>query len=156
VVGRTPAAVRQLASRARRHVEAGTPRFPASRDEHEKVVSAFTLAWRSGDLAALVEVLDENVVLTSDGGGKVPAIRRPVSGSELVAKLFFGWYRAGADASGRTVLVNGRTGLVVFDGRHPGVFSFTVDAGRVTAIQIMRNPDKLHTLPADWEPDWTL
>nr|WP_231386905.1 RNA polymerase sigma factor SigJ [Nocardia sp. BMG111209] len=156
VVGRTPAAVRQLASRARRHVEEGTPRFPAGRDEHEKVVSAFALAWRSGDLSALLGVLDENVVLTADGGGKVPAIRRPVNGAELVAKLFFGWYRAGNDASGRNVLVNGKPGLVVFDGAYLGVMSFTVDAGRVSAIQIVRNPDKLRALPAEWEPDWYL
>ncbi|MCX4098623.1 RNA polymerase sigma factor SigJ [Nocardia sp. alder85J] len=156
VVGRTPAAVRQLASRARRHVEAGTPRFPVSRDEQEQVVSAFALAWRSGDLSALLNVLDENVVLTADGGGKVPAIRRPVSGAELVAKMFFGWYRAGANASGRSVLVNGRPGLVVFDGSHLGVMSFTVDDGRVTAIQIVRNPDKLRELPEPWQPDWFL
>lgn len=155
VVGRTPAAVRQLASRARKHVEAGTPRFPASRDEHEKVVSAFALAWRSGDLSALVGVLDENVTLISDGGGKVPAIRRPVSGAEVVAKLFFGWFRAGTNASGRTVLVNGRPGLAVFDGSHLGVMSFTIDDGRISAIQIVRNPDKLRELP-EWEPDWYL
>ncbi|WP_232535338.1 RNA polymerase sigma factor SigJ [Nocardia terpenica] len=156
VVGRTPAAVRQLASRARKHVEQGTPRFPASRDEQEKVVSAFALAWRSGDLGALLGVLDANVSLTADGGGKVPAIRQPVHGAELVAKLFFGWYRSTNGAWGRSVLVNGRPGLVVFDGTHTGVFSFTVDDGRITAITVVRNPDKLRELPADVEPEWYL
>ncbi|MBF6175602.1 RNA polymerase sigma factor SigJ [Nocardia blacklockiae] len=155
VVGRTPAAVRQLASRARRHVEEATPRFPASRAEHEKAVSAFALAWRSGDLSALLGVLDDKVVLTADGGGKVPAIRQPVQGAELVAKMFLGWYRAGTGAWGRHVLVNGVPGLMVFDGTHVGVFSFVLDDGRITGINVVRNPDKLRDLP-DGGPDWYL
>jgi len=158
VVGRTPAAVRQLASRARKHVEQAAPRFPATTDEQEKVVSAFSLAWRSGDLSALLSVLDANVTLTADGGGKVPAIRRSVSGAELIAKLLLGWYSnpAAANAWGRPVLVNGEPGLVVFDGAHPGVWAFTVDAGRIVAIDVVRNPDKLHDLPTDGERNWFL
>ncbi|WP_024803618.1 RNA polymerase sigma factor SigJ [Nocardia sp. BMG51109] len=156
VVGRTPAAVRQLASRARKHVEAGTPRFPATREEQERVVSAFALAWRSGDMSALLGVLDTDATLTADGGGKVPAVRRPVRGAELIAKVLLGWYRAGANASGRHVLVNGRPGLMVFDGTHTGVFSFVVDDGRITGITIVRNPDKLRDLPTEGEPDWYL
>ncbi|MFF0490582.1 RNA polymerase sigma factor SigJ [Nocardia sp. NPDC004068] len=153
VVGRTPAAVRQLASRARKRVEEGTPRFPASPDEHAKAVSAFAVAWRSGDLSALLGVLDEKVTLTADGGGKVPAIRQPVSGAELVAKMFLGWYRAGTGAWGRSVLVNGRPGLMVFDGHHLGVFAFTVERDRITGITVVRNPDKLRDLPPA-EPEW--
>lgn len=158
VVGRTPAAVRQLASRARKRVEDGTPRFPASSDEQEKVVSAFALAWRSGDLSALLGVLDANVSLTADGGGKVPAIRKPVHGAELIAKMLLGWYHAPSAQGGwgRAVLVNGRPGLVVFDGNHTGVFDFTVDAGRIVAINVVRNPDKLHDLPTSGVPDWYL
>ncbi|MEU2122927.1 RNA polymerase sigma factor SigJ [Nocardia niwae] len=156
VVGRTPAAVRQLASRARKHVEQGTPRFPASPDEQKKVVSAFSVAWRSGDLSALLGVLDANVSLTADGGGKVPAIRQPVRGAELVAKLLLGWYHSPSAVGGwgRAVLVNGQPGLVVFDGTHTGVFSFTVDDGRIVAIDVVRNPDKLRDLPATGAPDW--
>jgi RNA polymerase sigma-70 factor (ECF subfamily) len=158
VIGRTPAAVRQLASRARKRIEDGTPRFPASPDEQEKVVSAFAVAWRSGDLSALLGVLDSAVSLTADGGGKVPAIRRPVHGAELVAKLLLGWYHApsASGAWGRAVLVNGQPGLVVFDGTHTGVFAFTVDAGRIVAIDVVRNPDKLHDLPTSGAPDWYL
>ncbi|MGS2809833.1 RNA polymerase sigma factor SigJ [Nocardia sp. MW-W600-9] len=158
VVGRTPAAVRQLASRARKHVESGTPRFPASPVEQEKVVSAFALAWRSGDLSSLLGVLDENVVLTADGGGKVPAIRKPLHGAELIAKALLGWYHAPSASGGwgRAVLVNGVPGLVVFDGANTGVFSFVIDAGRIVAINIVRNPDKLHDLPTEGEPDWYL
>ncbi|MFF0542131.1 RNA polymerase sigma factor SigJ [Nocardia thailandica] len=158
VVGRTPAAVRQLASRARRHVEQGTPRFPATAAEQEKVVSAFALAWRSGDLSALLGVLDEKVVLTADGGGKVPAIRKPVQGAELIAKMLLGWYHAPSAAGGwgRAVLVNGVPGLVVFDGTTLGVFSFVVDDGRIAAINVVRNPDKLRDLPTEGAPDWYL
>ncbi|WP_054813331.1 RNA polymerase sigma factor SigJ [Nocardia arizonensis] len=158
VVGRSPAAVRQLASRARKRVEDGTPRFPASADEQRKVVTAFALAWRSGDLSALLGVLDARVGLTADGGGKVPAIRQPVFGAELVAKLLLGWYHAPAakGAWGRAVLVNGRPGLVVFDGHHVGVFDFTIDAGRIVTINVVRNPDKLHDLPSGGLPDWYL
>ncbi|MEV5649448.1 RNA polymerase sigma factor SigJ [Nocardia sp. NPDC052254] len=155
VVGRTPAAVRQLASRARKHVQEGTPRFPASRDEHEKVVSAFAMAWHSGDLSTLLGVLDQNVTLTADGGGRVPAIRRPVAGAELVAKMFLGWYRAARGAWARLVQVNGSPGLMVFDGSHLGIMAFTVDQGHITSIAVMRNPDKLHDLP-EGDPDWML
>ncbi|WP_280437764.1 RNA polymerase sigma factor SigJ [Nocardia carnea] len=158
VVGRTPAAVRQLASRARKRVEDGTPRFPASPDEHRKVVSAFALAWRSGDVNALLGVLDDRVTLTADGGGKVPAIRKPVQGAELIAKMLLGWYHAPSAPGGwgRSIEVNGSPGLLVFDGRHPGVFSFTVDAGRITAIHTIRNPDKLRNLPEDIGAEWFL
>ncbi|MFE3022646.1 RNA polymerase sigma factor SigJ [Nocardia tengchongensis] len=160
VVGRTPAAVRQLASRARKHVEEGTPRFPASADEHEKVVSAFAVAWRSGDLSALLGVLDSNVTFTSDGGGKVQAFLHPMHGADKVAKTLLGFLKFASEvggAWGRPVLVNGRPGLVVFDGKNTGVFSFTIDEGRITKIDVVRNPDKLHDIPADGAgPDWTL
>ncbi|MFI5716382.1 RNA polymerase sigma factor SigJ [Nocardia sp. NPDC051750] len=158
VVGRTPAAVRQLASRARKRVEDGTPRFPASPDEHRKVVSAFALAWRSGDMDALLGVLDDRVTLTADGGGKVPAIRKPVRGAELITKMLLGWYHAPSAPGGwgRTIEVNGRPGLLVFDGQHPGIFSFTIDDGRIIAIHAVRNPDKLRSLPDDIGAEWIL
>ncbi|MEU0544853.1 RNA polymerase sigma factor SigJ [Nocardia sp. NPDC005978] len=159
VVGRTPAAVRQLASRARKHVESGTPRFPASPEEQEKVVSAFAVAWRSGDLSALLGVLDSNVTFTADGGGKVLAFLDPMHGADRVAETFLSFLRSATEvggAWGRSVLVNGRPGLVIFDGKNTGVFAFTIDNGRITNIDVVRNPDKLHNLPLDGEPDWPL
>ncbi|MEU4316482.1 RNA polymerase sigma factor SigJ [Nocardia sp. NPDC024068] len=158
VVGRTPAAVRQLASRARKRVESGTPRFPASPDEHERVVSAFALAWRSGDMDALLGVLDAQVTFTADGGGKVSAVRRPISGAERIAEVLVGWHHAPAATAGwgRTIEVNGMPGLLIFDGRNHGIFSFTVDAGRITAIHAVRNPDKMRDLPAGAGPEWFL
>ncbi|MDR9371149.1 RNA polymerase sigma factor SigJ, partial [Conexibacter sp. JD483] len=152
VVGRTPAAVRQLAARARRHVDDGTPRFPASREQHAEIVAAFAAAWQVGDVDGLVGVLDPEVVLTSDGGGVVSAARHPIAGSERVAKVLAGFARVslalGAGRGGFAE-VNGRTGLVFDDGRVMSVISFTVDRGRIVAIDIVRNPQKLRHVPAD-------
>ncbi|HEY4017963.1 MAG TPA: RNA polymerase sigma factor SigJ, partial [Pseudonocardiaceae bacterium] len=90
VVGRSPAAVRQLATRARAHIAAGAPRVRVDSDQHHKAVAAFTRAATEGDLAALITVLDPAVVLTSDGGGKVTAARNPVRGSDRVARFLVG------------------------------------------------------------------
>lgn len=87
VVGRGPAAVRQLAARARAHVRAGAPRMAVSSAEHRHVVNEFFRAASGGDLAGLVAVLDPGVVLTADGGGQATAARRPVRGAEQVARF---------------------------------------------------------------------
>ena len=145
VVGRTPEAVRQLASRARRHVDRERPRFTASRDEHERAVRAFAQAVGEGDLDGLVEVLDPDAVWTSDGGGLATAARKPLRGGARVA-------RAWAALSRRAyalveVDVNGRLGLLVpsADG-HRAALSFVVSGGRITRIDAVRNPEKLRRL----------
>jgi RNA polymerase sigma-70 factor (ECF subfamily) len=148
VVGRTPAAVRQLASRARRHVEEGTPRFPASPDEHARIVTAFAVAAQAGDVAALARVLDPGVTFRADGGGKATAARRPLLGADrvarAVARLATKTWRDRALAT-----VNDAPGLLVDDGgSRPAVYSLTVDNGRIVAIDVVRNPDKLgHVAP---------
>lgn len=150
VVGRSPAAVRQLASRARRHVDAGTPRFPASRDEHARIVAAFAAAWQAGDVDGLLEVLDPEVVFTSDGGGVVTAARKPIEGSERVLRALLGFARTPRRRELRASfeLVNGLPGFVTDDGEVLSVFSCTVDAGRIVAIDVVRNPHKLaHVAP---------
>jgi RNA polymerase sigma-70 factor (ECF subfamily) len=146
-VGRTPQAARQLASRARRHVEAGRPRFPATRDEQREVVSAFMAAATHGDVQGLLAVLDPEVTLRADGGGRIAAIREPVHGAERVAKLLAGFARLGP-GRGEIVEVNGSPGLVI-EGEVGGrsVMAFTVDGGRITAIDVVRNPDKLQRVP---------
>ena len=88
VVGRTPEAVRQLASRARRHVTRERPRFAASRDEHDRAVRAFAQAVAEGSLEGLVAVLDPDVVWTSDGGGRASAARKPLRGGARVARAW--------------------------------------------------------------------
>jgi RNA polymerase sigma-70 factor, ECF subfamily len=143
VVGRTPEAVRQLASRARRHVKSESPRFAASRQEHDRAVRAFAQAVADGNLEGLVAVLDPDVVWTSDGGGLVSAARRPLRGASRVA-------RAWAALSARIVEgptevdLNGRLGLMLptSDG-HRAALSFLVSDGRITRIDAIRNPEKL-------------
>lgn len=160
VVGRSPVAVRQLISRARRHVRERTPRFPPTPDEHARVVVAFSAAWRAGELGALLSVLDPDVTFTGDGGGKAVAVLHPVSGAQAVAEMLTGWALsararpAGARGSGAIVPVNGRPGLVIADGAEMAVFSFTIDEGRIVAIHAVRNPDKLRHVPPPGEQDW--
>lgn len=144
-VGRTPDAVRQLASRARRHVAAGTPRVDVDRDAHDRVVGAFAVAAAGGDLAALVRTLDPDVVLTSDGGGVVSAARRPVLGADRVGRFLLGTFGRGENARVEVVAVNGATGFAVVgpDGVVTTVASLTVDGERVVRVDLVRAPDKL-------------
>jgi RNA polymerase sigma-70 factor (ECF subfamily) len=147
VVGRTPQAVRQLASRARRHVAERRPRFEASPDEHDRAVHAFAKAVEDGDLDALVGVLDPDVVLTADGGGHATAARRPLHGAGRVARALMALRRKRAVATPAPVQLNGRLGLV-FPGAddHPSVMSCTVERGRIVRIDVVRNPEKLRRL----------
>ena len=151
VVGRTPEAVRQLASRARRHVAAGRPRRPASAAQHRRLVEAFARAAGDGDLEALASVLDPDVVFTADGGGLAIAARRPLRGATRVARawiLITG--KASATARRELVGINDRAGLLIDDPDGSGrtALAFTVDGGRITRIDVMRNPAKLHRLAA--------
>jgi RNA polymerase sigma-70 factor (ECF subfamily) len=148
VLGTTPAAARQLASRARRDVEARRPRFPATREEQREIVAAFAAATAEGDTDRLVSLLDPGVVLRTDGGGRVNAARKPIEGAERVAKVAVALTRKGGDPSTlRFVDVNGMPGVFVrdWDGT-ANVAAFTVDAGRIVAIDIVRNPEKLRGL----------
>jgi RNA polymerase sigma-70 factor (ECF subfamily) len=151
IVGRRPAAVRQLAARARQHVTDGTPRFPASRDEHRRIVSAFTAAAQAGDLQALVALLDPAVTYRADGGGKTPAPRRPVVGADRVARLITGLVaRAPSFIEWHPVLVNHTPGIILTHGSHVRqVLSFTIDQQRIVSIDSVRNPDKLRHLQPD-------
>ena len=147
VVGRTPAAVRQLASRARRHVEDGRPRFPPTRAEQQRLVSAFAAACGSGDMQQLVALLDPEVVWRADGGGKVTAARPAASGAHNVARWLLTLARR-PPRSLRIASVNGAPGLVMRDA--DGVLTmiaFTIEAGRITALDVIRNPDELSGVP---------
>ena len=143
VVGRTPEAVRQLASRARRHVKRESPRFAASRDEHDRAVRAFAQAVAEGDLAELVAVLDPDVIWTSDGGGRATALGKPLHGAPRVARAWMALRRRTVDTPSEIEL-NGRLGLMLgsADG-HRAALSFIVSDGRITRIDAVRNPDKL-------------
>jgi RNA polymerase sigma-70 factor, ECF subfamily len=147
VVGRSPAAVRQLAARARAHVEAGQPRFPAGAEEEAQIVGAFAIAWIEGDHEALLGLLDPDAVMRSDGGGKVTAAARPLVGADRTIRALIGFKRAaarhGVEPEGRFARVNGATGMVIREPDATNVYSLTIDAGRITAIDVVRNPDKL-------------
>lgn len=150
MVGRSPAAVRQLAARARAHVAAGAPRVAVDDGEHRAVVVAFVRATTSGDVAGLLEVLDPDAVLTSDGGGLVTAARRPVTGADAVARFLLG-IAAKARPGQRLelVAVNGAPGLAVFeDDALTLVGSLTVDARRVRRVDLVLAPPKLARVQA--------
>ncbi|MGI5224636.1 RNA polymerase sigma factor SigJ [Actinoallomurus sp. CA-142502] len=144
VVGRGPAACRQLAARARRRVEAGAPRFAVSPAERRRVAAAFADACGSGNVRALLDVLDGDVVLRSDGGGVVRAARNPVHGADRVARYLAGVVRRGGIRTMVPATVNGEPGLLwLLDGTLDSVVTITVANRRVTAIDIVRNPGKL-------------
>ncbi|MEV4136965.1 RNA polymerase sigma factor SigJ [Dactylosporangium sp. NPDC049742] len=145
VVGRTPAACRQLASRARRRVRAEAPaRAPVSAEEHRRVTAAFLKATADGDLADLVSLLDPRVVLRSDGGGEVLAARVPVHGPERVLTLLSGLGRRYAGVRARPVPLAGGAGLTLELGATLiGVIGIEVAGGRVTELNLVVNPAKL-------------
>jgi RNA polymerase sigma-70 factor (ECF subfamily) len=147
IVNRTPAAARKLAGRARSAVEARRPRYPARADEQRKIVEAFLDAAQNGDLAGLIELLDPSVTFRSDGGGTVPAARTVFTGPERVARIFTamrGHYRD--QFTGSVVMINGAPGLLMEIGGGPSVITMTIDRGRITTVDVMRNPDKLSTI----------
>jgi RNA polymerase sigma-70 factor (ECF subfamily) len=144
VLGRSPAACRQLAARARRRVRAGAPRFTVSPGERRRVAAAFADACGTGDVRALLDVLSDDVVLRSDGGGVVRAARRPVRGADRVARYLAGVIRRRGVRTMVPTVVNGGPGrLWLLDGTLDAVVTTTVANGRVTAIDIVRNPGKL-------------
>jgi RNA polymerase sigma-70 factor, ECF subfamily len=143
VVGRSAAAVRQLASRARRHVRAERPRFPPSRRQQAELLDAFTSACADGDLDRLLALLDPGVVWRADGGGKVRAAPALEHGAAPIARLLVGYARR-PPLRMRAALVNGAPGLVIRDADGVlSVMALTVDAGRITAIDVIRDPGKL-------------
>ena len=143
VVGRSPAACRQLATSARRHVgERPGAGVPAER--HAALVAAFAEAAGTGRLEALVGVLDPDVVLRSDGGGIVSSARRPVRGADDVARFLLGLARKLPSATYERVVHGDGDGILIrLDGEVAAVVSFATDGTRVTDIWMMRNPEKL-------------
>jgi RNA polymerase sigma-70 factor (ECF subfamily) len=145
VVSRTHQAVRQLAARARAHLESQQPRLDVAPTEHDHAVTAFLEAAAGGDLQALVAILDPDVVCTSDGGGQVSAARRPVLGADRVARFVLGiGAKIWPDETIEILTVNGATGIGVRRGDTlTTVVSLTVAAGLITRVDVIRAPDKL-------------
>jgi RNA polymerase sigma-70 factor (ECF subfamily) len=144
-VDRTPAAVRQLAHRARSHVEARRPRIEVSLRERNAVVDRFLAAANTGDIQSLMDVLAPDVVLVTDGGGKKRAALRPILGRDKVMRFMAGVADPAATAELRTV--NGGPALcVVIDGEVDSIVTFLVEDGLVTGMYAVRNPEKLSRL----------
>jgi RNA polymerase sigma-70 factor, ECF subfamily len=155
VLATTPAAARQLASRARRAVAADTVRHRADLAEQRRVLSAFLAAVELGDIEGLLAVLAPDVVAIGDGGGVAPAGKHPVRGALQVARFMAGLFRQARKTSAliaEPVLVNGDLGLL-FEAAYPDgqklhfVMAFAVADGRVTAILDQLNPAKLARVP---------
>jgi RNA polymerase sigma factor (sigma-70 family) len=148
IVGTSEANARQLAARARRHVDDGRPRFESSRERRDELARRFFAAAGDGDLAALEELLAADVVLHGDGGGRAPALAGAVHGRGHVARTLLAWWRAGARIDGaavRPVSGNGQPGalLLAGDGRLISVMSLDIWGGAVQSIRSIVNPDKL-------------
>jgi RNA polymerase sigma factor (sigma-70 family) len=144
IVGRTPAACRQLASSARRRLRAAqAPARPTA--QQAGLVRAFKAAWEAKDIDALIGLLDPRATAIADGGGLAVTFLRPIEGAEQIARA---WIEIANRRPGNMAFlertVNGQPGLVAQqDGRTVTVFAFGIAAGRITHIWVIRNPDKL-------------
>jgi RNA polymerase sigma-70 factor (TIGR02957 family) len=144
-VGKSAAAVRQIAHRARGHVAARRPRVSVSATEQQEVVDRFLAAIRQGDLRGLLDVLAPDVVVVADGGGLVPAARRPVEGAERVAGLLIRGLRS-VDFEAAAVWLNGSPAIRIDAGGLNAAVSVAVENGRITRIYAIANPHKLARL----------
>lgn len=146
-VGRSEAACRQLAVRARRHMDVARPRFEADRREREELAARFFDALRDGDIDGLKELLAADVQMVGDGGGKAPALAKAVIGADNVARVLGANFPlfAKVDATVEPREVNGQPGAILRDrdGKVVGTMTLDVLGGRIQTIRSVVNPDKL-------------
>ncbi|MGY2003648.1 RNA polymerase sigma-70 factor [Blastococcus sp. SYSU DS1024] len=146
-VGKSPAAVRQIAHRAREHVAARRPRTVVSRTEQQRVVDRFLAAVRAGDLQGLLDVLGSDVVVVADSGGLAPAARRPISGRERVANALSRFAELAPGVAITTPLINGAVAARIdAGGEFDTAITLVVEAGRISRLYAVRNPHKLGRL----------
>jgi RNA polymerase sigma-70 factor (ECF subfamily) len=151
IIGKKEGNVRQLATRARRHVEQRRPRFQTTRAQRDELARRFFEAAEKGDLTGLEALLAHDVKLTGDGGGNVPALAHTLRGRNRVARTLINWVRQAARSPGvsaRRVEVNGAPGALYLDGQRRliGVVAIDVADGQITGISSIVNPDKLRHL----------
>jgi RNA polymerase sigma-70 factor (ECF subfamily) len=144
-VDKSPAAVRQIAHRARGHVAARRPREVVSPTETREALDAFKRAVETGDVQRLLDILAPDVVFMGDGGGVVQALPRPIVGSDRVARVLAGGMgRVAAVVSMQPTHVNGHPALILrLDGELDSVITAHIDGGRITGLYAVRNPEKL-------------
>jgi RNA polymerase sigma-70 factor (ECF subfamily) len=159
ILDKSEAACRQLAVRARRHIEQDRPRFEASRQEHHELARRFMTAAQTGDLDGLEAMLAHDVGLHADGGGKPGALVRPLFGRRHVARAVLRYMQITRGIDGfsmRTVEVNGHPGALGLDGQERILYVLSLDIadGEIQGIRSIANPDKLRHLGpvSDWTP----
>jgi RNA polymerase sigma-70 factor (ECF subfamily) len=149
-IGREPAACRQLASRARSHVRTARPRFQMPKERGLEIAAAFFAASRSGDMQQLRSLLAADVTAYADGGGKTPAALQPIAGVDAVVQLHAALARIFAEKVSRLLrygLINGLPGFVTIEQDDTlQTTALQIEDGKIVAIYVMRNPDKLRHL----------
>ncbi len=148
IVDKSPANCRQLATRARKHIQSSRPRFPATHDEHRTLLDKFTKAAQTCDSDELVSILTEDVELYSDGGGKVEALPDILSGNQNVARFFSGIFSTYRKEKVLLNIVtqkfNSLLGLLIFENEQlTTVLTIECESGYIRRIYAVRNPDKL-------------
>lgn len=148
ILGKSEPATRQIATRARNHVEDEKPRYEASRQRGDELADRFLEAVEGGDLETLESLLAEDVELHGDGGGRVPSLARALFGRKRVAKTLRNWIRFGRRVAGfqlRRTEVNGQPGAVISDehGNLIAVWALEVTEDRIQSVRSVVNPDKL-------------
>ncbi len=148
ILEKSKANCRQLVRRARLRVGERPQRFEVTREQAERLQERFLEAATEGDMASLLELLSDDVILWSDGGGKVAAALNPIYGADKVARLLVALARGSASFVFRLAWVNGQAGLVAYEEGEPrAVLTTELEAGKVCAIRIVVNPDKLQGVP---------
>ena len=149
-VDKTPAAVRQIAHRARSHVDARRPREVVGGPERNAVIERFMAAIATGDLQSLMDVLAPDVVLITDGGGVKKAAPNPIKGVEKVLRFLIAVTPEDTDNRAEPVMVNGHLGLrLLLDDELDTIATMRIDGGRVTGLYFVRNPHKLGRVDAE-------
>jgi len=143
-LGRSEAAVRQLAHRARSHVHARQPRHHVDKASHDELTMRFMQAAGSGDFDQVVALLAPDAVLISDGGGKKRAALRPIQGAEKIARWLFAVIAENPGFEIRMGTLNGEVAYIAYDGDEPDTVAFLeVSDGLISDLYLIRNPDKL-------------
>ena len=149
IVEKSEANCRQILTRARKQVEERRPRFDASPEDAERLIHQFGLAVRTGNIEELLNMLAEDVIFVSDGGGKARAVLRPIYGADCVSRLLVEATRKFGSTTETThpAIINGLPGTISFEGgRATRVVAYGVRAGRVHSLFVITNPDKLRHL----------
>jgi RNA polymerase sigma-70 factor, ECF subfamily len=146
-VGKSQVNTRQIATRARQHVQSGKPRFEASREEGDELARRFLAALQEGDVDGLLELLAADAVLYGDGGGIAAASPKPVVGAERVARFLGGIFSRAHELNVtlRFAIVNGQPGGLSYDGEGRLINAFALDVadGKIQTLRSVVNPDKL-------------